>query len=166
MLSEAIRQCIREKWTTEQELAELAGISDSAVSRYLTDQAQPRFESVRQWVRHHPNRRVRLVFVECLVRGTPITLSYCDRNLDVDGDGRVSARDAVRAMHMALACLSDELSRLDRALADERVTDGELQSLSQQGQAAIDAIQKGLGVLERLNEHDHRRRPARPALAE
>ncbi len=162
LLSETLQQLISEKLATGIELAELAGVSDSAVGRYVNNEGQPKFETVRQWIRHHPEREVKLRLAQALTAGTPIRQIWTNSDLDVNRDGKVDRFDALRAMVMAFQNLSETLTKVEAAIQDDHINNDQLTRIVPDGYQAIEQIATGLRVLSEISQQPASRRKAKP----
>lgn len=113
VLSEVIRTVTARLWTTQAHLAELAGVSDATVSRWASDEAQPRFDQVLALATHHPDHRVRDAFRRLMPSAQDDRVT--DTELDVNRDGRIDAEDAA---DLSLKILDDTatLQRIIQAI--------------------------------------------------
>lgn len=161
-LSEVLRQLIAERLVTGMELASLAGVSDSAVGRYVNNEGQPKFETVRQWVKHHRDRDVKLRLARVLTAGTPIRQVWTGSDLDVNKDGKVDRFDAMRAMVHASESLGNTLKKVEAALNEGEVANEKLISIIPEGYQAIEQIATGLRVLSEVSQREPTRRRAKP----
>lgn len=88
VISETIRTVIDQGLTTARELADIAGINSSTVSRYQNDEPRVAFDTVNAWVRHHPNDAVKQAFYACLPAP-----QQKEVELDINGDGKIDIDD-------------------------------------------------------------------------
>jgi hypothetical protein len=128
VISETIRFLTNKGITTHVELAELAGISDSSVGRYATDQSQPSFDTVRCWVWLHPRIEARQAFAECLIPPTKGRVFLVDGAIagDVNGDGRATIDDVMDGAIRVCSRAQATLEQARAAQADGQITETEL----------------------------------------
>ena len=155
VISETIQNCIRQGYTTAVELATIAGISDSAVSRYALDDAEPKFSTVRAWVQHHPDARVRTAFALCLVSGSDMAI--VERPAITDA----TPQAAMTSLHKSMEALASETSEAYAALVDGKITSAELSSLQESSQKTIGHVQVAMHVFETIHEQGQRKQARR-----
>lgn len=160
VLSEVIRRVVSEGWTTQTQLADLAAVSDATVSRWATDEAQPRWDHVHAITARHPDIRVRRAFAALMPAPEEDEAEF---RLDVNNDGKVDAADAEE---QALQILDDS-ARLQRIIQAIREA-GDLsqpirRDLSVRLREAGEQVRADGDLLVRLSlEVQERRRQAGP----
>lgn len=119
VISETIRQVVNDGLTTNLELADIAGISDSAVGRYAHDINGPTFETVRLWVRCHPHPAVRRAFAACLQ-------ARDDRpSGDFNGDGTTDWHDVMEGADSIVYAAANTLKEIRDATGDGDYSESE-----------------------------------------
>lgn len=164
MISDTIEALINEGRTTQRELAELAGISTSAVSRYQTDQCGPLFDTVRLWVRHHPDPVVRQAFADCLLAGTGACVVWPSQPIEIDlnGDGVTDAADGRQAAVECVAQAAHAVQVAIAALEDGVIDEAENVAILRVRSAVRQAMDKLAEVSTHIARNTPPRRKARP----
>lgn len=89
VISDTIRKLCNEGVTTQAELAGVAHVSESTVSRWSSDIGGPDFTHVCRWIQSHPRLEARRAFRRCVpIVDTPI-------EADINGDGVVDRLDVI-----------------------------------------------------------------------
>lgn len=105
MLASALSKLIESEATSVTEVAELAGVSNSTVYRWIARRSEPSFDAIRRLIRGLPNPRAQEALLATLLTGTPYRLHATALALDVNQDGQVDGEDAldaaIRAVHSA-----------------------------------------------------------------
>lgn len=120
LLATTLDQLIRDEVTTASEIASFAGVSNSTVYRWITQESQPHYDSVRQLVRHLPSREAREAILTAFIAGTPFQFQCIDEDLDVNQDGAIDAMDALDAAIEAVQVGAESLSRLRQSSSNEK----------------------------------------------
>lgn len=89
VISDTIRHLCNEGLTTQVELAGVAGVSESTISRWSADVGGPDFAHVCRWIGFHPRLDVRRAFRRCV----PLVDEPADG--DINHDGVVDFRDVI-----------------------------------------------------------------------
>ena len=155
-LSTTLLKLVNDDTVTVAELVAIGGVSDSAVSRYCGDEATPSYRTVENWARSHKlSLAVTVSLLRTLAYGRPIRVTVeaqaLDKSLDMDGDGKVSALDALRVMQQAQQVALDQTTLALKSMADGGLDADEIRQLEEIGNAGVDAFQKSLAVLAKLS---------------
>ncbi len=97
MLASTLQQLIDRRHTTVDEIASLAGVSNSTVYRWIGRKSQPDFDAVRRIIRGLPNRRAQEALLAVVTTGTGWRVRAAELSLDINRDGKVDADDALDA---------------------------------------------------------------------
>ncbi|MEO0515097.1 MAG: helix-turn-helix transcriptional regulator [Planctomycetota bacterium] len=119
MLHRTLQQLVDRKLTTAKEMGELAGVSTSTVYRWIAGQSQPDFDAVRLLVRLLPNPAAQEALLRVVTAGTDWKLDRMDLDLDLNGDGRIDAADALDASIAAVKHAADSLAQVRAKCCDE-----------------------------------------------
>lgn len=155
-LSTTLLRLVADEVLTVAEMVKIGGVSDSAISRYQTDEASPNWRTMENLARSHKlPLKVSLELARVLCYGRPVRITAdtenIDKNLDFDGDGKVTAMDALAAMQDAQQLLLDETIAVRKAMRDGKCAPDELEQIEALGNNVADAVARGMAVLRQLN---------------
>jgi transcriptional regulator with XRE-family HTH domain len=119
MLSRTLQQLVDRKLTTAREMGELTGVSTSTVYRWIAGQSQPDFDAIRLLVRLLPNPAAQEALLRVVTAGTDWKLDRLELELDINGDGRVDAADALDASIAAVKHVADSLTQVRAKCCDD-----------------------------------------------
>ena len=120
MLHRTLQQLVDRKLTTAKEMGELAGVSTSTVYRWIAGQSQPDFDAIRLLVRLLPSPAAQEALLQVVTAGTDWKLDRMNLQLDLNGDGRIDAADALDASIAAVRHAADSLAQVRAKFCDER----------------------------------------------
>lgn len=109
MLAKTLEHIVEEKWSTAREIGELAGVSTSTVYRWIANESQPDFNSVRLLLRHLTHPKAQEALLNAFASGTSWQFLHNELELDVNSDGRVDVDDAMDASCSAVQGASQSL---------------------------------------------------------
>ena len=125
MISKTLQHLINEQHTSAREISELTGVSTSTVYRWIADESQPDFNSMRLLLRHLPTRAGQEALLTAFAGGTAWQFVQHECELDVDDDGDVDADDALDAAIHATKAATRSLEQVREAGRDERFSSDE-----------------------------------------
>ena len=139
MLSITLRRLIDQKMTTAREIGELTGTAPSTVYRWIRDEAQPSFDTIRLLMRHLRNREAQAALIAAFTASTPWK-SYVQEGDDsavVPVDDVADASEAMEAAIDAMREATQALASVRQASRDRALNDTELDQTVQQTNSVI-----------------------------
>ncbi len=115
MLAKTLKRIIDKEYTSAKEISELTGVSQSTVYRWIANQSQPDFDSIRLLVRLMPDSRAQKAILTAFTAGSDWHVTHMNLELDVNHDGKVDADDALDASCHALKTSSETLLSIREA---------------------------------------------------
>ena len=97
MLASALQKLIDSEQTTVTEIADLSGVSNSTVYRWIARRSEPSFDAIRRLIRGLPNPRAQETLLSTLTTGTKWRLQAQQMSLDLNRDGVIDGEDALDA---------------------------------------------------------------------
>ncbi len=97
MLATALQKLIDSEQTTVTEVAELAGVSNSTVYRWIARRSEPSFDAIRRLIRGLPDPRAQEMLLATIITGTSFRVQNYQLDLDINEDGVVNSEDALDA---------------------------------------------------------------------
>ena len=153
VISEVIRRLCNDGVTTQAELARVAQVGESTVSRWAVDDGGPRFDQVCRWISEHPRLEARRAFRRCVpVADTPI-------EADINGDGRVDLEDVLDGAAMQVTNVAHMNTVIRTATKDGELNEQEAALVDA---AAHNCIQLGRSLIAAADDSTTRRRKASP----
>ena len=162
MLASTLQQLIDHRLTTIDEIAELAGVSNSTVYRWMGRKSQPDFDAVRRIIRGLPNRRAQEALLAVLTTGTGWRIRAAELTLDINHDGRVDADDALDGAIRVVRDAGRSLVQVRSACATGEVPKEELVNLVALLNHVIEHSTLVQEILIQLVESKKPRKAARP----
>lgn len=132
MLATALAKLIESETTSVTEVAELAGVSNSTVYRWISRRSEPSFDAIRRLIRGLPNPRAQEVLLSTLVTGTPYRLHATELALDVNNDGLIDGEDALDAAIRVVYSAGRSLTAVRAAAVAGKVRQDEVVGLVEQ----------------------------------
>lgn len=129
MLAGTLQQLIDEELTSVTEIAELAGVSNSTVYRWIARRSQPDFDAIRRVIRSLPSKRAQQALLTVITSGTNWRLRDYQLSLDVNRDGRVDAEDALDAAIRTVRSAGQSLAHVRSSCSAGEVKKQELVDL-------------------------------------
>jgi predicted transcriptional regulator len=137
MLSITLRRLIDQKMTTAREIGELTGTAPSTVYRWIRDEAQPSFDTIRLLMRHLRNREAQAALIAAFTASTPWK-SYVQESVDpAPADDAADASEAMEAAIDAMREATQALAAVRQATRDRALNDTELDQTVQQTNSVI-----------------------------
>jgi predicted DNA-binding transcriptional regulator AlpA len=118
MLARTLQRLVDTNLTSIQEIAELTGVSNSTVYRWVAGKCQPDFESIRRLIRTLPNPRAQEALLSVITSGSAWGIRPADTGLDVNNDGTVDFDDALDASIQAVHAAGQSLTSVREATGD------------------------------------------------
>ncbi|MHC4994992.1 MAG: hypothetical protein ACYTGQ_08065 [Planctomycetota bacterium] len=122
MLSETLQWIIDEEITSARELGEITGVATSTVYRWIRNENQPDFDSVRLMVSHLKDKRATQAIVAAFVAGTNWHVLDTEVDLDLNEDGRVDVEDAIEAAIGAIRTAARSLDQIHTSAREGKIT--------------------------------------------
>lgn len=97
MLATALQKMIDSEQTNVTEVAELAGVSNSTVYRWIARRSEPSFDAIRRLIRGLPDSKAQEMLLATIITGTSFRVQNYNLDLDINEDGVVNSEDALDA---------------------------------------------------------------------
>lgn len=161
MLASTLQQLIDQDLTNVSEIAELAGVSNSTVYRWISRRSQPDFDAIRLIIRGLPNIEAQQALLSVMTTGTSWRMRSTKMSLDVNHDGKIDTEDALDAAIRVVRGAGQSLTHVRSACAAGTVQKEQLVNLVGE---LNDVIQHSTVVQELLIQlvEDRRRRRCAP----
>ena len=163
MLASTLQGLIDQQLTSVTEVAELAGVSNSTVYRWIARRSQPDFDAVRRVIRGLPHPDAQQALLSVLTRGTPWRLRSTELSLDVNHDGKIDAEDALDAAIRVVHAAGRSLVHVRSASAAGTVKKQELVDLVGELNEVVTHSTLVQEVLIRMVDQQSRRKRCAPA---
>ncbi|MFA7236506.1 MAG: helix-turn-helix domain-containing protein [Phycisphaeraceae bacterium] len=164
MLCDTLDRLIHAERTSVTEVAELAGVSNSTVYRWLSKRSHPDFDAMRRVIRGLKNPEAQEAMLTVLISGTRWQLRRNDMPLDVNRDGRIDTEDALDAAIRVVKSAGQSLVDVRAARATGVVKKDHLVDLVGELNAVVQHSTLVQQVLIRLVEEQGNRKRAKPVV--
>jgi hypothetical protein len=161
VLNHVLRQLHDAGHLTVKQMADLLGIQPDNVYPYHHDR-QLTMDRFRLIFRHCGNPVAQQALLQVLLEGTDWQAEYCDKDLDVNGDGDVNVDDALVAAIDADVAHAAFCKELVAKGIKAGLTSEQLDKMEQATFAAMRSLRQSLAIARWLREHTVQRRKARP----
>jgi transposase len=162
MLASTLQQLIDAQHTTVAEVAEIAGVSNSTVYRWIARRSQPDFDAIRRVIRGLPDRTAQQALLSVVTAGTNWRLRNYELALDVNRDGKVDAEDALDAAIRVVRAAGQSLAHVRARCAAGQVRKNELVDLVGELNDVIQHSTIVQEVLVRMVDQREKRRIMKP----
>lgn len=160
MLAGTLQQLIDEEQTSVTEIAELAGVSNSTVYRWIARRSQPDFDAVRRIIRGLPSKQAQQALLTVITSGTHWRLRDGEPSLDVNRDGKVDTEDALDAAIRVVRSAGQSLAHVRSSCSAGTVKKQDLVDLVSELNQVIEHSTVVQEVLIRLVDlREQRKRP-------
>jgi len=161
MLARTLQQLIEEDHTSVSEVAELAGVSNSTVYRWIARRSQPDFDAIRRVIRGLPSRHAQQSLLSVITTGTCWRLRNYELHLDINRDGKVDAEDALDATIRVVRSAGQSLANVRSSCAAGSVKKQDLVDLVNELNDVVHHSTIVQEILVRMVETRTKRRIAR-----
>lgn len=158
MLAPALRRLIEEKHTHAKELAQVAGVAQSTVYRWLDGESEPDFSHLSRLLSGLHDVLAREGLLLALLEGSGFGAHRESLELDVNRDGVVDHHDAIAAVCGAIGHTTDSLQAIHETSRGRRLSEQELADARALLQAAIVQCATTRAVLSEMHKG---RKPAK-----
>jgi transposase len=163
MLARTLQQLIEEEHTSVSEVAELAGVSNSTVYRWIARRSQPDFDAIRRVIRGLPSKHAQRCLLSVITTGTNWRLRSYELHLDINRDGKIDAEDALDATIRVVRSAGQSLASVRSSCAAGSVQKQDLVDLVQQLNDVVQHSTIVQEILVRMVDQRKRRRVAAKA---
>ncbi len=140
-----LQDALNRNITDVVELANVCGYARSTVYSWLAEDGKdPRLDAVISWVTLHPNRRLREELAGVLCGQQVVLADVDDDMLDLNNDGTIDARDALRSAIESVDLVAQVLREVSEAARLKRLSEADAANAI----SAIHATQYQLMITE------------------
>ena len=158
MIGKILQKLVDDKLTSVKEMGELTGAAPSTVYRWIREESEPSFDSMRLLIRHVPNPQAQAQLLAAVAYATTWHFYNIEAELDVNHDGVVDYKDALDATIEAVRSASEALSEVRQASRGGAIGESDAEELAMLMTTVIRHCSITQRVLARLAEQRRKRK--------